>query len=740
MFPDETSKSQTVTLLHGVKSVLATFGNQAFGVRASFAIDGDPTTTWAIDPSVSAGHERMVIKLDQPITTDHIRFFQPLKKAQGRWITGVSLKFDGHDTVHESLDDTSRSEAGQGVTFPTRKFSTVEIAIDHIHHPAPGRPNNPVGFVEIRMSDNAPGSPRVRASESTRMPLDLLDAMGTSSIDHPLIFSISRDQMDNEGIRRQFTLPTARSFTISGTVELGALAGDNEVDKALGLPDATAGGITAISLARLGDPITRASSAIDGDPATAWTTPLGAGRGYIQLKLPHPISFDHLDLRLVDDARHSLPTKVRIETENGTHNIDLTNLPHTREADGTVSVPVRFDALHGSKVTFTILDMKPTVLRTAAKQKGLLLPSAVAELGLPGVQRQPVPAQMPTKCHDDLVKVDGKPFPVRITGTTADALRPRQLTMSPCNPRQTITMAAGTHEIDAAVTPNSTSGLDVERLVLASGAGGKAITPVPADAAAPLPGASAPSVRVVHEGKSSMTLHVDAASKPFWLVLGESLNRGWVAKADGHSLGQPSLVDGYANGWLVQPSSSGHAMTITLNWEPQRIAMVALPLSALALLVCFGIVGAAFVGDRRRRFGYATAIGLPPTLRRTLLSRTLDRRRGAIIGTVIAMAAAAALLVTPWTGLLVGAVVLLAILRPSWRRGIRLAPFVIVATVACYITVAQVVQNYAIGVQWPSYFDPARVPVLLAMVLLAADGLIAMVWGTELDEGEGPLR
>ena len=208
-FPDETSKSQTVTLLNGVKSVRATFGNQAFGVaRRRSRIDGDPKTTWATDAAVPVGNQRLEIKLDKPITTDHIRFFQPVKAAQGRWITDVTMQFDGHGTVHGKLDDESRSKTGQSVTFPKRKFSTVVIRINHVHH-TEGGPQNPIGFVEVRMSDEKPGAPRVRASERTRLPLDLLETMGTSSLDHELVLSLSRDQMDNANMRRVFTLPTA---------------------------------------------------------------------------------------------------------------------------------------------------------------------------------------------------------------------------------------------------------------------------------------------------------------------------------------------------------------------------------------------------------------------------------------------------------------------------------------------------------------------------------------------------
>ena len=46
-----------------------------------------------------------------------------------------------------------------------------------------------------------------------------------------------------------------------------------------------------------------------------------------------------------------------------------------------------------------------------------------------------------------------------------------------------------------------------------------------------------------HEG---VRVRVDG---PAWLVLGESYNSGWRAACDGRDLGEPEVVDGYANGW-----------------------------------------------------------------------------------------------------------------------------------------------------------------------------------------------
>ena len=65
-----------------------------------------------------------------------------------------------------------------------------------------------------------------------------------------------------------------------------------------------------------------------------------------------------------------------------------------------------------------------------------------------------------------------------------------------------------------------------------------------------------------------MRVHVDGADEPFWLVLGQSENAGWRATTNGATLGDRTLVDGYANGWLVDPTEE--SFDVVLEWTPQE--------------------------------------------------------------------------------------------------------------------------------------------------------------------------
>jgi hypothetical protein len=68
--------------------------------------------------------------------------------------------------------------------------------------------------------------------------------------------------------------------------------------------------------------------------------------------------------------------------------------------------------------------------------------------------------------------------------------------------------------------------------------------------------------------------------RPGWLVLGESYNRGWRAKCDGSDLGEPAVIDGYANGWLVRPG----CREVSFAFAPQGAVSAGLVLGGLACL------------------------------------------------------------------------------------------------------------------------------------------------------------
>ncbi len=114
-------------------------------------------------------------------------------------------------------------------------------------------------------------------------------------------------------LARKWTLPTARNFTLSGVARLDAHADEGITDALLGVV-----GPTATSTRRLpGDLLARATSAIDGDPTTAWTpafdTPPDGGDA-IDLNAGRPVTFSRMDLQVVADGRHSVPTHLRIES------------------------------------------------------------------------------------------------------------------------------------------------------------------------------------------------------------------------------------------------------------------------------------------------------------------------------------------------------------------------------------------------------------------------------------------
>ncbi len=611
VFPNAADDAYTVTEQIGGATVTATsYGNQVTYTpndRAVNALDGDPRTSWRAGDGAVAIGETLHIDLDAPVTTDHITVLQPQTGIRNRWITSVRVTVTHPDGATRSfdtdLDATSIDGDGQVLSFERQDISKVAIEITGTDAGRLRRYQSlsGVGFAEVGIAD-------VRVEELVRPPTDLLDRAGASSQDHALSFLFTRlrsnplepVRTDEEAsMRRIVTLPTTRTFALAGQARLSSYVDETTLVGLLS--GATVSGPTATSTARLpGSLADGARSAIDGDPSTSWTTPFSSAEGAaITVTNPEPVTFDHLDLAVVTDGRHSVPASLSLVVDGNVQApvlLDVSSL--STEATSSGRTVLRVDLpqpVTGSQFTFTIDAVHEATTIDWYSTSTIGFPVSIAELGMPGVQATPLPAAFDSGCRTDLLTVDGEGRPLRVTGTTDAALRREALKVESCgDDASALRLEVGDHVIRTA--QGQDLGIDVDRLLLGSAPGGGPTSPAElASAAEDAP--VGPPVTVDHAGRVDYDVTVDAAGEPFWLALGQSESAGWTATVDGVDLGPSQLIDGYGNGWLVAPDSD-QPLTIRIEWTPQRLVWICIGVSIVVVALCLALIA---VGSRGRR-------------------------------------------------------------------------------------------------------------------------------------------
>ncbi len=299
---------------------------------------------------------------------------------------------------------------------------------------------------------------------------------------------------------------------------------------------------------------------------------------------------------------------------------------------------------------------------------------------------------------------------------------------------------AGRHLVTT--TAGAATGFELDQLALDSAPGGGAMalgtsgTSGTSETAleAPAGARPAPKVQVVSDGTTQIHLRVSGATpgRPFWLVLGQSINNGWKATVDGTgaSLGPPTLVDGFANGWLVDPGKS--AMTVSLRWTPQGDQDLALLVSALAAVVCLALV----LWPRRRRAGPGTTPDEPdgdtlavPALGDPFAPATPTPPWVALpVGVICALVGAVLVRrCLPFVFLGVGAAVTFALLSPPARGVLPVASLGLAVGSVGYILVQQAGQHFAGNGSWPAAFETVNAVVWAAVLLLAADAVVGVL-------------
>ena len=772
-------EGQSVTVYSGARYVTASsYGNPITLTpedRPSQAFDGNTETAWSVAAFSGASGNWLQVRLDHPVTTDHLNLVQVLGSSVNRWITRVTVELDGGHAIGATLTSASRHAGGQTIRFPKRTFSTLRITVDGTTWS--GRQSmqgaSGVGFSEVRI-------PTVSVGETVQMPSDLLRVLGDSSLSHRLTLVMTRDRVsatpprsDPElAMSRTFWLPTTRTFSLSGTARVSALIPDNVIDSILGGPKVFGGAVIGSNERLPGDLNARAVFAFDGNPKTFWSPgfdgPAQIG-AWMQASLTHSISFNHLDLKVIADGRHSVPTEIRITTNTGGD--ELVPLPTVRDrkaVNSVVSVPISFPQLSGTTIRITIEAVRQVKTMNWYTQKPIVMPVGIAEIGLPGAHFTPEPtsAKIPSGCTPKLLRIDGRPVWLKISGTVGAAEKLRGLTVSGCGPDANgIVLGPGNHTLDAAW--GKTTGWDLDRVVLDSAPGGAVLPPLADGSAQPASGTigtpatsflPTPTVRVLGSTATSAKLEVQGATRPFWLVLGESLNAGWEATwRGGRSLGAPQLIDGYANGWYVSPQRSS-TFVVTLEFAPQGIVTPAVIASGATLALCL-FLGFVPIGPIRRRLrrrgprsaekqvvepagGTVTADPGSWDATPTRHSQTSALDASPILGSplatsgeppklltcilVAAACGAIAMVVLPpsWAASIAGATAVLAIAGLRWSRArsvLSLSAVGCIGAAGAVTVFDQVRHHYPPGSAWPHNFETAGVLAFVGVVALATD-------------------
>jgi arabinofuranan 3-O-arabinosyltransferase len=568
------SAAQTVAVLRGVRYLLSPFSpqRQQFPEHRPFAaFDGAPGTAWLADPVLDPGRWWLEVGFQRPRDVPFVDLL-PYSDAGGV-VRGVQIAGRSF-AVHPGWNR---------LVLGLRGVASLRVLLSDVRRPRKGG-QGAGGIAELRI-------PGVTVSEALRLPtvgaralagLDLRrsrltylferttgdDPYRRNLLHGPWSLLAVSDAGDAESVmHRIFTLPEPRSFTADAWVSVAAGTPDSALDRLAGYR----GPVAATSSSRFqGRPAWRASSALDGDPASAWIGGFVPGQtAWLQWRSAHPMQVARLTLTAPREAVRR-PTLVRIRWPGGS------TPPLAVASDGQVTLPRPVRAR-----LFRIEILSAAFVPGTPSSERDVRAVGIAEVrGVDGLQpiRMPRRRSLAMPCGGAVVRVGGGAIPLRVTGASEAFESGSPLRALPCT--TPLSLGAGVQHL--AVSPGLFA---VDELRLDS---------------PPLPGAAGvvPGARVLDLGHSGQGrydgVRVDVRG-PSWLVLGESYDRGWRAWCNGRALGAPTVLDGYANGWRVGPG----CRAVRFAFAPNGLALAGYGISALAILLC--LVLAVVVSRRRRR-------------------------------------------------------------------------------------------------------------------------------------------
>ena len=680
-----------------IRANASSYGNPVTftaGDRPFHAIDSLPETAWTVGAFNKVIGEELNLSFDEKIPVEKIRFAQVNGIGQNRWVTKVRVHFNDQ-SIDVQLGEVSRSEPGQIVQFDSvisssARIEILETDVGKLDYYAGV---TGVGFSTIQINDISP-------EESIRMPSDILNIL-QQDLGSELVVIASRERSDpldpirsdpEEMISRSFSIPWKRDFHLGGNVRLSTEANSSLIDELLGIEKISLEASSSLS----GDLSSSPRSAFDSNFDTAWRTGIGNPiDSFLVYETEDIQAFKNISVTYIADGNHSVPRRITLYADGVP--LSSVSTPGKISAEGIKRETVSFSNSPFKAKSISITFDEIANRTTMDWYSGLpqIMPLGISEIsGVPvGTEKN---NYVDSACRSDLLKFNDSPISIRVFGGSYEVL-----TLEACD-NSLLKLKDGEQTLSA--VPGFLTGFDIDRLVLTSGsiANGTTLT------------RELPKVSTLKNSRTKIDLSISETQEPFWLILGQSFNKGWILKnGNGGSDKSPVLINGFANGWLIDPEVD-EVMDLSLHWQPQNTVWVALIISIISVLLSLTL---AFRSLPDRTQGSSS-----PCFRRSSDNRHKKWKKSTalLFSIIVLIFSAINLPKLLFISLIIALIFFLSTRLHLPDYTLLLSSFLFMSTASLFIVLNQIKERYPRDFVWPLFFERFHILGVIAILFIAA--------------------
>ncbi|MDT5160447.1 MAG: arabinofuranan 3-O-arabinosyltransferase, partial [Mycobacterium sp.] len=560
--------------------------NVAPATGPTAAIDGDSSTNWVSNALQSAVGQWLQVDFDHPVTNATLTI-TPSATAVGAQVRRIevstangtsTLRFDQAgkpltvalpygETPWVRLTAVATDDGSAGVQFGITDFTITQYDANGFAHP-----------VSLRHTVVVPGPPSNSVVAQWDLGSELFGRPGCAKSPNGTRCAANMAISPEEPVNLSRTLTVPSPTEVTPTVWVRARQGPNLADL-INAPGTT----RALGDADTVDVLGSAYAAADGDPGTAWTAPQGVVQHKtaptLTLKLPGPGEVAGMRITPSSSVLPAHPTLVAIDLGDG---------PQVRPLSsngGTQTLSLRPHVT--DTVKLSVLAWDDIIDRTALgfdqlKPPGLAEVSALDARGTPiaaadAARNRARAIDLPCG-RGPIIGVAGQFVQTSIDTTVGAVLDGEPVPARPCG-SGSIALPAGEQEL--LVSPGGAFVVDGVQLagLLASQLRPAATVP-----------ASTGEWSADHR-----ELDVAPSASSRVLVVPESINPGWTARAADGSRLAAVTVNGWQQGWVLPPGTAG---PVTLSFTSNALYRAGL-IGGLALLPLLALL--ALLPVRRPR-------------------------------------------------------------------------------------------------------------------------------------------